>query len=152
MAWPKTQVKNFARQIDLQSVVRAENVNQAYDEIEAIETHLGAYGVADSPIWGDEWLPLTQVRAWGTLAARLVNIENGIKQSTTNAVLKSGGSTIQTSPDGIATKGVIGLTFKAVTGQTGNVLEVRPASSDTPVLKIDAQGNLTANKISGGTP
>ena len=147
MAYPSTGVKTFTPKVDLQSVVVANDVNQVYTEVTAIETHLGASGVSTSGVWGGAAPITTNYYAWGTLNSRLENIENGVYSALVNRVDEAGGSTITSS----ATS-VIGLGFRVITSQTANVLEVKNAAGTANVMYVTPAGKVVASSINGGTP
>ena len=120
--------------------VMASDVNLLYSEVSAIETIVGINPNV-TPSWSGDFDSVTT--SWGTLSARIANIEKGVKAATDGRVKTAGGSTIQPS----ATD-VIGLSRRAVFSQTSNLLEVKD-SSGTLVTAINAAGDITV--ISGGT-
>lgn len=77
-SYPTTKV-SFTRKVDLQDLVVAADVNNAYDEIEAIQATLGV-------------LPSLQgTTEWGTVKARIENIE-----SILTTTVKSNSSSVTT--------------------------------------------------------
>lgn len=143
MTYPNA-IKIFDRKVDLQDLVVAQDVNQVYSEVEAIETQLGSGGVITSGTWGSSGSFITNTTSWSGLNSRLQNIENGLYTSFTFRVKTDGGSTITPS----ATS-VVGLNIKATAGQTANLLEVRNASNAF-ALKVTSSG-VTGGVIDGGT-
>lgn len=143
MTYPNA-IKIFDRKVDLQDLVVAQDVNQVYDEVEAIETQLGAGGVITSGTWGTSGSFTTNTTSWSGLNSRLQNIENGLYTSFTFRVKTDGGSTITPSA-----ASVVGLNIKATAGQTANLLEVRNASNAF-ALKVTSSG-VTGGVIDGGT-
>lgn len=70
--YPTTKV-SFTRKVDLQDLVVAADINRAYDEIEAIQATLG---VTPS---------LQNTTEWGTVKARIENIETGLSAALTTS-------------------------------------------------------------------
>lgn len=136
-----TRIKSWVKRVNLTDTVVAEDVNTAYDEIEAIETQLGSGGVTTSMIWGTDPAGFnTATTNWGSLKARLQNIENGVHAAVSN----KGGSTI--TP---AAVGTTGLKLKAIASQTSNLLEIRN-SADEVKASFTAAG-VFIGTIDGGT-
>ena len=133
----------FTPRVNLQDLVRAEDVNVVYDEIVAIETQLGVGGVATSPTWGSGTFS-TVVTNHGSLRARLENIEAGVYSGVLQRVSTLGGSTI--TPSSASTKGLI---IKAASGQTAALLEFQN-SSGTATGVVSAAGAFVG-VIDGGT-
>lgn len=143
MTYP-TSIKLFDRKVNLQDLVVAEDINQAYDVIEEIERQLGAGGVSTSGVWGTSGAFSTATTSWTGLNTRLQNIENGVYFAHEQRVKTTGGSTITPS-----SSSVVGLNIKGASGQTANLLEVRN-SSNAFALKVTATG-VTGGIIDGGT-
>lgn len=127
---------------DLKTIVYAKHVTQLYDEVTALEVHLGEGGVATSPAWGSGFS--TGTLSWGTLKDRLANIEKGVYEGKYGTVSITGGSTITPTATGTTN-----LVLKAYASQTAALLEFQN-SSGTVTNGISASGVLT--KINGGTP
>jgi hypothetical protein len=125
---------------NVQDLVVAEDVNTVYLEVETIERQLGVGGVNISPTWGTQGELVTATTTWLSLKERLANIEAGVY----NAVSVKGSSVIT---PGSTTR--TGLTLKAISGQTSNLLEVQN-SSNTVVASINAAGAFSG-VIDGGT-
>jgi hypothetical protein len=138
------RVKSWTARRDLQDLVVAADVNTIYDEVTAVEQNLGAGGVAISPTWGSGNFDSTTT-AWSNLKDRLTNIEAGVYTAFTDRVDVGGGSTIQS-----LSNSTVGLTLRAKSGQTANLIEVRN-SSNALVASVDVSGNLVANLIDCGT-
>lgn len=124
--------KYFINKIDNTDTVIASDVNLAYDEITAIETTLGTTPAVSST-WSGTF-DATSTANWTTVAARLTNIEYGLKVAYTNRVNTAGGSTIA------STSTTVGLTLS--TSGSGNLL----AAGNTV---INSSGNIVT--IDGGT-
>lgn len=80
-----SSIKSFLYRVDNVDKVIASDVNSAYDEITAIETQLGAGGVASrSTAWGAAAVNTTTLdwTSSGGLRARLDNLENGLYFAT----------------------------------------------------------------------
>jgi hypothetical protein len=137
--YPNT-IKIWDPVVNLQDLVVAEDVNTVYEELEAVQRQLGAGGVATSAIWGSTGDVNTSTTNWGSLRARIQNIENGVFF----AVSARGASVIQ--PSDVAR---VGLTIRAATGQTANLLEIRNSSNQI-VANWAASGAFTGT-IDGGT-
>lgn len=137
-----SQVTSFIKKVDLQSVVFAADVNDAYDEIVATQAVIGA-DPANGGVWGSASFNSTTTQ-WGTVASRIKNVENGVFSLVNTAVLRTGGSVILPS-----TSSTVGLTIRAASGQTANLLEVRN-SSNTIVANVTAAGAYIG-VIDGGT-
>lgn len=137
-----TQVTSFIKKVDLQSIVYAADVNDAYDELVATQATLGA-DPANGGVWGSASFNSTTTQ-WSTVASRIKNIENGVFYLNTNAVLKVGGSTILPS-----SASTVGLSIRAASSQSANLFEVRN-SSNSVIANITAAGAYIG-VIDGGT-
>lgn len=71
-----TGIQTWTAVVDLQSLVKAEDVNTLYTEVTAIESQLGGSGVTTST-WSGAFS--TATTSWSNLSARLLNIEAGVK-------------------------------------------------------------------------
>lgn len=129
-------IKSFASKSNFTETIDASHVNAVQDEIVSIETNLGInIATSTSPSSSGTFVSTSQ--SWGTLNARLANIETGIVSDAHNQyVHKVGGDTIQPS-----TSATVGLNIKATSGQTANLQEWRN-SSNTLRTWIDQNGNL----------
>ena len=139
--YPNT-IKVWDPVVNLQDLVVAEDVNTVYEEVEAMQRQLGVGpgGISTSAVWGSAGDLNTSTTNWGSLRARLQNIENGVFY----AVSQRGGSTITPS-----TTTRTGLTITAIASQTSNLLELRN-SSNVAVASWSATGAFTGT-INGGT-
>jgi hypothetical protein len=137
-----SSIKVWQPKVNLADLVIAEDVNTVYEEIESMQRQLGvgAGGLTTSGEWGASGDFNSTTTSWGSLRARIQNMENGIFY----AASRRGGSVI--TPSGAA---VTGLTVKAATGQTANLLEIRNASNQL-VSSFNSSGNLIGT-IDGGT-
>lgn len=131
--------------VDLQSAVVAEDVNPVYEEILAIEKHLGIDINKRANQWNVGSFSTTST-VWTNLRERLENAENGV----VNSVSLSGGSIITngTSPSG-TTVTAASLIIKQASSQTSNLLEFRD-SSNAVIAAISAAGAIQAGGIDGG--
>lgn len=111
-------VHSFSPRQDLVDTVIADNVNALQYEVTAVQTVLGSSANSTNPLvstFSGTWS--TATTTWGTVGARLLNIEAGLVNGVPNVpyVLKTGGSTITTASN------------KAIVLQTGtgslNLLE-----------------------------
>ena len=106
-------VRNYDAKVDLVDIVVADNVNSLQEEVRAIETNLGVSSNGTSPFistFSGTWS--TATTSWGTLGARLLNIEAGLVSglgATAPYVVKTGGSQILTATN-------VGLSLKTGTG------------------------------------
>lgn len=139
--WSPTDT-NFAYPEDLKTVVYARHVVSLYDEVTAIEQQLGAGGVATSNTWGAGTFS-SATTAWGSLRARVQNIEDGVYESVNYRVSARGGSVVTPS-----TASVVGVTVKAASSQTANLLELRN-SSNSVVTAVGKDGWILT--IDGGS-
>lgn len=120
--------------------VMAADVNLLYSEVSAIETTVGI-NPATTPSWSGDFDGTTT--SWGTVAARIANLEKGVKATIDGRVKTAGGSSIESS--GVS---VVGLSFRAISSQTANLLELKN-SSGTVVTAVSPAGHIVA--IDGGT-
>lgn len=137
--WSPTE-PGFEYPEDLKTVVYARHVVTIYDEVTAVQQQLGAGGVATSGTWGGGAFS-SATTAWGSLRARLQNIEEGVYESFTNRVKTAGGSSI------VASSSTVGLSLR--TSGSGNLLELRN-TSNTLVNRFAADGTFFG-VIDGGT-
>jgi len=77
----------------------------------------------------------------GSVTGNAGTVTNGAYINAANT-FTAGPQTINI--DAIGNKGIV---IKAASGQTANLLEVQPDGSTTPIAKVDASGNFTANTI-----
>lgn len=134
-----TAIKTFTKKIDNSDPVVAADVNSVYDEVSAVESALGV-----NPATTGSWLgTFSTGTTWGSVGARIQNIEYGLNEAYTNFTDKRGGSTITPS-----TTTVVGVKVKARSAQTANLQEWRN-SSDTVVTAVGPDGWVLT--IDGGT-
>jgi hypothetical protein len=154
-SYPQNSVA-FTQKTDLLDIVRADDINQVYNEVTAIAGDLGSgtgTGLRYSGTWGATSTLDSSTTAWTGLQARLQNIENGVYSAYTYRVDSRGGSVLQSS-----TTTTIGLVFRLRSSQTADVVRVRNSGDTSTILSINTSGTITttgdivANKISGGTP
>jgi len=129
-------IKSFQTKSNFTEIVDSSHVNSLQDEVVAIQTNLGT-NIATSTSPSSSGTFNTASQNYGTLNARLANIETGVIADSHNQyVHKVGGDTILPS----ATN-VVGLNVRAAAGQSANLQEWRN-SSNTVRTWIDANGNL----------
>lgn len=135
-------IKVWEPVVNLQDQVVAEDVNTVYEEVEAMQRQLGvgAGGLTTSGEWGASGDFSSSTTSWESLRTRIQNIENGVFF----AASRRGGSVVTPS-----TASVVGLTVKAASSQTANLLEIRNASNQV-VSSFNSSGNLIGT-IDGGT-
>jgi hypothetical protein len=124
-------IKSFSTKTDFIDTVLAEHVNTLQEEVNSIQTNLGTL-VKTGSGWVGSFDVITT--NWDTLKDRLANIEYGLYDIYTDYVSLSGGSTILSSGND-----VVGITVKAKSSQTANILEIR-----------DSSNNVTASVTSAG--
>ncbi len=129
-AYPAS-VKSFTTKVDFADTVLAEHVNTLQLEVNAVQANLGTLIKTGSGWVGEFDLVTTN---WDSLKDRIENIEYGLGEVYNDYVSLSGGSTILSSGNS-----VVGLTVKAKSSQTANILEVR-----------DSSNNVTASVTSAG--
>ena len=139
--YPGQITTQLVNKIDLTDIVFARDVNDAYDEIKALQTTVGVTPTVPGG-WGTgNW---ATPDSFPNVAARIKNLENlGVALNTT-AVRTTGGSTITAS-----TASVVPLVLKGAASQTGNLLELQN-SSGTVIGRVTSAGTLVA-AIDGGT-
>jgi hypothetical protein len=118
-AYP-TIPKTWVERTDLKDVVVAADINTVYAEITSIENVVGLSPDLTSG-WSGTW-DNTAPKSWGSVAARLTNIEYGVGKVIGERVTINGGSTIQ------ATTPIVGLTLKAEATSTANTVEFKTAA------------------------
>lgn len=123
-AYP-SQVKSFTTKQDFIDTVDAADPNSLQDEVVALETTVGTNPhISTAPASSGTYVGT--VVTYASVAARLANIEQGIVGDTHVHYAKlAGGSTITSSA-----AAVVGLTFKAITSQTGNFVTFRDVSNN----------------------
>jgi hypothetical protein len=141
--WPiETNEVNYPNNL---KTIYATHITTIYPEITAIQNELGSGGVKTSVASSSaSTYAAINGQSWSNLQSRLANIERGVIQLPTLRVSLSGGSTI--TPGAI---GTVGLSVRATSGQTANLLEIRNAS-DTIVNRFSANGAFFGT-IDGGS-
>lgn len=130
-------VRPFESKVDFTQIIFAEHVNSVQEEIVAIESYIGVNPHVSGGYVGT-FDPDTVT--FSTLAARIANIEKGIKTDVhTQYMHFTGGETIQSSN---AT--VVGLNLQGFTSQTADLLRFKN-SAGTVLTKVDAAGKLFVN-------
>ena len=135
-------IKVWEPVVNLQSLVVAEDVNTVYEEIESMQRQLGVGigGLVTSAEWGAAGDFSTATTNWESLRTRLQNIENGVFF----AASRRGGSVVTPS-----SASVVGLTVRAASSQTANLLELRNSSNQV-ISSFNSSGNFIGT-IDGGT-
>ena len=126
-------VKAFTTKVDFSDTVLAEHVNTLQDEVNAIEANLGT-SIKTGAGWVGTFDQITT--SWDTFKDRIVNIEYGLGKVYNDYVSLSGGSTI--TPSATTT---VGITVKAATSQTANIVNFKN-SSDSVVTYVNSNGNI----------
>lgn len=140
-SYPASQ-KTFTRKIDLTSVVQAADVNEAYDEIQSIESTVGLTPDTVSTYSGTP--DFSTPKSWGTVSARISNIEKAAYYSYTTGITTTGGQTISTPATSTTN-----LTLSTISSQTADVFKITNGVST--VLSVSPSGTLQAVVIDGGT-
>jgi hypothetical protein len=131
---------------DLTTIVYARHVTTIYNEVTAIQTELGAGsgGLRTSVVEAaNTFSGSTSGFAWGSLRARLANLEQGVLDGVNRRVKTDGGSTILPS-----SASTVGVAIRAASSQTANLLEFRN-SSNSVTSRFGSDG-LLAGVIDGG--
>lgn len=142
MAQYPVRIAEFDTKIDLQSIVFAADVNTAYEEIVATQAAIGT-DPTNSGTWGSGAFATPSI-PWTSVSQRIKNLENGVFSLNSTSVRTTGGSIV--TPSSAST---VGLTVRAASSQTANLLEFRN-SSNTVVSSITSSGSIVAT-IDGGT-
>jgi hypothetical protein len=142
--WSPTDV-GFNYPEDLKEIVYARHVTTIYEEVTAVQQELGSGGLRTSALDAPTSTPYdpTSGKIWNNLRERLNNIERGTYDGAIRRVQNVGGSTI--TPSAAAT---IGLTIRAASGQTANLIEFR--NSSNTVRSFVGSDGLLAGVIDGG--
>lgn len=134
-------VRVFNTKVNFTTVVEADHPNSLQEEVVALETTLGTnpqVGTVASPSTGFN----NTGANFGTIKARLANVENGVVGDThVQYVKKAGGDTIQPSAPSTT-----GLVIRAAASQTADLLTFRD-SSDVYVGAVSASGVLNMPEI-----
>lgn len=139
--YPSAITTQLIKKVDLTDIVFAADVNDAYDEIVAIQTTVGA-NPGNPGTWGSaEW---SEPTSFSTVAARIKNLENGAYFLQRRFVSNLGNSIIQ--PSSASTKGLV---IRAAASQSANLLEIQN-SSNTVIGSITSAG-VVSMTIDGGT-
>ena len=139
--YPSQVTSQLIKNVDLQDTVFAADVNDAYDEIVAIQTTVGA-NPGNPGTWGSaEW---SEPVSFSTVAARIKNLENGVYTLQRRFVSNLGNSVIQ--PSSASTKGLI---IRGAASQSANLFEIQNSSS-TVIGSITSAG-VVSMTIDGGT-
>jgi hypothetical protein len=129
-------IKSFATKANFTEIVDSSHVNALQEEVVALETNLGTnISISTSPSPTGTFNAVSQ--SYGTLNARLENIEIGIVSDAHNQyVHKTGGDILTPSA-----ANVVGLKIRAAASQSANLQEWRN-SANTIRTWIDNNGNL----------
>ncbi len=150
-----SSVHPYASKIDLVDVVLADHVNSLQDEVRAVQITLGSGAESQNPLVSTYTGSFTSsTTTWGTVSARLRNIEAGLVNGVSSGpyVAVGGGSTITTATNK-------GLVLKTGTGSlnlfeaysSGNVLGFNLDSAGIPkvatnnVLYVNSTEYTTMN-------
>lgn len=139
--YPSQITSQLIKKVDLTDVVFAADVNDAYDEIVAIQTTVGA-NPGNPGTWGSaEW---SEPVSFATVASRIKNLENGTYFLQRRFVSNLGNSTIQPSSASIK-----GLVIRAASGQTAALFEIQNSAGSS--LGTITSAGVVAMTIDGGT-
>lgn len=133
-------IKTFTSKINIQDVVDASHVNILQEEMGAVQSVLGTNPQLAST-FATTGFDSTPSKDWGTLSARLTNIERGLRSDTHSQYIKK---TVAASDDNSVTSTAAAakpLVIKASSGQTANLTEWQN-SSGTVVTSIGPSGAL----------
>jgi hypothetical protein len=147
--YPSGTNPGFVHKVNTVDIVDATDINNMMDEITIIEQTVGANPAVGSNATSSSTYT-APVSTFGTVAARLNNIEAGVVADTHTQYIRktSDNSNVITTPN-TTTKG---LTIKGVTGQSV-VLQDWQNNSGSTLASVDQNGNLAAASFvkSGGT-
>jgi len=127
-------VRPFDSKVDFTQIIVAEHINSLQEEVIAVESTIGLNPNVSGGYVGsfDE-----NTTTFSTLAARIANIEKGIKGDVHTQYLHfTGGETIQAS-----NSTVVGLTLQGFTSQTADLLRFKD-STGTVLTKVDKDGQI----------
>jgi hypothetical protein len=130
-------VRPFESKVDFTQIIFAEHVNSVQEEIVALESYVGVNPHVSGGYVGtfDD-----STVTFSSLAARLSNIEKGIKGDVHTQYMRfTGGETIQSS-----NSTVIGLNIQGFSNQTADLLRFKN-SAGTILTKIDKDGKVIVN-------
>lgn len=138
-SYPSSLINFGLPKQNLTDIIQASDPNSLRDEVLAIETAVGITPSLSTSATAGGWY--NDGRDYGTVSARLANIEAGIVSDThTQYVKNAGGSTI--TPSAIST---VGITVAAnPIGQTADLQQWKN-SSGSKVTYVDSTGTLYSN-------
>lgn len=134
MATYPAAVKSFTTRQDNIDVVAAGDMNQAYDEIGAVQSTLGVTPATSASSMSGGW-DSTTGKDWATVKARLDNIEKGVAGDSHASIYvhQSGGDTVQ------ASGAVVPLTLRA-SASSPKILQLQD-SGGTNKVTVDTAGS-----------
>lgn len=133
MAYPNT-ITSWVPRVDITDVVYAGDINSVYTEITGLETALGLNLLTST--WTGSF---TQGASWASLSARLINIERGVVDATSNIhpqYLRIDGTNSMSAALVMSTNKITGL---------GNGTTSTDAATYGQVVLRDGTNNLTGN-------
>lgn len=144
-SYPSSLVNFGLPKQNLTDIIQASDPNSLRDEVLAIETVIGTVpSLSTAATTSSSWY--NDGRDYGSVNARLANIEAGIVGDTHVQYAKvAGGSTI--TPSTIST---VGLTLTATSGQTADLQQWKN-SSGTRITYVDSSGAIYSNGEPLGT-
>jgi hypothetical protein len=138
-------IRTFSNKRNFVDVIDSTHPNSLQEEVVALQATVGTLPATSTAPSSSGTFVSTSTN-FGTLVARLANIETGIvADSHTQYVKRVGGSVV--TP---ATAVTVGVTVRAASGQTANLQEWRN-SANTVVASVDASGNLKSSGINVAT-
>jgi len=147
--YPSGTNPGFVHRANTVDIVDATDINNMMDEITIIEQTVGANPAVGSNATSSSSYT-TPTGTFGTVAARLNNLEAGIVTDTHTQYIRktSDNANVITTPN-TTTKG---LTIKGVSGQSV-VLQDWQSNTGSTLASVDQSGNLTATSFvkSSGT-
>lgn len=137
-SYPGTIVNFGNDKVNTVDLIQAADPNTLRAEVVAIETVLGATPSVSTSAGTTGWN--NDGRDYGTLIARLANIEIGVVADThTQYVKKVGGSTIT-----VATASTVGLAIAGATGQTADLMQWQDSNGNV-ITRVGSDGILHAS-------
>jgi hypothetical protein len=131
-----TGTKPFQNKTDYTQIIVAEHINSLQDEVMAVQNFVGPMPHVSAGYVGTFDDVTT---TFSSLAARVSNLEKGIKGDVHTQYVKFTGGTLQ--PANAAT---VLLTLRGFTSQSADLLRFSN-SSGTTLTKVDAAGKLFVN-------
>lgn len=136
MAVYPSGVKSFVNKTDFTDLILAEHINTIQDEVTAIQAAIGILPNVSSGYVGSFDDTTT---TFSTLAARIANIEKGLKNDVHNQYFKYTGGTIQP-----ANASLVPLTVQGFASQSANLVEFKN-NGGTTLSRVSSDGKIYVN-------